>query len=87
MPTRHPVVFSQIKGGWTIGGGIEAQLAGNWTGKVEYLYLDLGTISGSAPNTSIGNVGVATFSSRVQDHIVRIGLNYHFSDPAVVAKY
>jgi outer membrane immunogenic protein len=30
--------------GWTVGGGIEAALWGNWTAKAEYLYLDLGSI-------------------------------------------
>jgi outer membrane immunogenic protein len=37
--------FSHTKSGWTIGGGIETQLVGNWTAKVEYLYIDLGTVN------------------------------------------
>ena len=28
------------KGGWVAGGGIEARLLGNWTGKIEYLHFD-----------------------------------------------
>ena len=28
--------------GWTVGVGIEGVIAGNWTAKVEYLYVDLG---------------------------------------------
>ena len=31
--------------GWTIGGGLEAALVGNWTAKVEYLYVDLGSFN------------------------------------------
>src|SRR4029077_3445625 len=33
------------KAGYTLGGGIEGRLTGNWTGKIEYLYLDLGTVT------------------------------------------
>src|SRR5262249_37294270 len=33
---------SSDKTGWTIGAGLEAALAPNWTAKVEYLYVDLG---------------------------------------------
>ena len=28
--------------GWTVGGGLEFVIAGNWTAKAEYLYVDLG---------------------------------------------
>src|SRR5580692_12048427 len=31
--------------GWTLGGGLEAALAANWTAKVEYLYVDLGNFN------------------------------------------
>ncbi len=33
---------STNKTGWTIGGGVEVALVGNWTAKAEYLYVDLG---------------------------------------------
>ena len=33
---------TDTKAGWTLGGGLEAALAGPWTAKVEYLYVDLG---------------------------------------------
>jgi outer membrane immunogenic protein len=77
--------FSQTKSGWVVGGGIESRLWGNWTGKLEYLYMDLGTVSGSTPSAG-GNI--AGFSSDVRDHIVRVGLNYKldWAGP-VVAKY
>jgi outer membrane immunogenic protein len=38
--------------GWTI--GLEGVVSGNWTAKIEYLYVDLGTVSGSFV-TPIGN--------------------------------
>ena len=58
---------TSTKTGWTAGGGIEAAIAGPWTAKVEYLYVDLGrgaTIGGS--DTSFNS------------NIVRAGLNYRF---------
>lgn len=58
---------NETKTGWTIGGGLEAAIAGPWTGKIEYLYVDLGdggAIAGTTPST--------------QTHIVRAGLNYRF---------
>ena len=47
--------FSATKGGWTAGAGIETPftLLGlfgpNWTSKTEYLYVDLGSTTGSSP--------------------------------------
>ena len=64
-------------------------IGGNWTAKLEYLYVDLGTTSGSFVTTipALGG-GVLThnYSSRITDNIVRVGLNYKFGGP-VVAKY
>jgi outer membrane immunogenic protein len=58
---------SDSKVGWTLGGGLEAAIAGPWTAKVEYLYVDLGkggSIAGSDAN--------------FRTNIVRAGLNYRF---------
>lgn len=57
----------KTKAGWTLGGGVEAQIAGPWSAKVEYLYVDLGngdSIGGQRPDFTT--------------NIVRAGLNYHF---------
>jgi outer membrane immunogenic protein len=60
--------------GWTIGAGLEVALAGNWTAKAEYLYVDLGDFNcGLACNGNLGNDNVS-FTT----HIVRGGLNYRF---------
>ena len=32
------------KAGWAAGAGVEAAIAGNWTAKLEYLHVDLGSI-------------------------------------------
>jgi outer membrane immunogenic protein len=66
--------------GWTLGGGVESHLFGNWTGKIEYLYVDLGTISGTSQTLIAPGVvssGI-TASVHLRDNIVRVGLNYKF---------
>jgi outer membrane immunogenic protein len=67
---------SQTKAGWTLGAGVEAVITGKWTGKLEYLYVDYGTISGNVANTAIGLQ--ANYSSHITDNILRAGLNYRF---------
>lgn len=70
---------STTKFGWTIGAGIEGVLWGNWTARVEYLHVDLGTVSGSFATSLIAPGGsklVAGYNLHVTDNIVRIGLSY-----------
>src|SRR5262245_130103 len=74
----------RTKAGWTAGAGLEAHLSGNLTGKVEYLYLDFGTVSTSAINQLNSTPLAVSLDSRINDHIVRAGLNYKF-DPAGAA--
>jgi outer membrane immunogenic protein len=77
--------------GWTVGAGAEAKIAQNFTAKLEYLYVDLG--SASYAFNSINLVDVFARSNFVWDqrtnfHIVRVGLNYQFNwYETVVAKY
>jgi outer membrane immunogenic protein len=61
--------------GWTAGGGIEVAFGGNWSAKVEYLYMDFGTRDGSWTLTGLP---VITDSTRLQSNIVRGGVNYRF---------
>jgi outer membrane immunogenic protein len=85
MPSTT-VSFSETKTGWVVGAGVEAALGGGWTGKVEYLHVDLGSVSGAFTSTTgfpfRGNF-VAT--SRVTDEIGRVGVNYRFGP--VASKY
>ena len=68
---------STTRAGWTVGFGVEGVIpnAPAWTWKVEYLYIDLGSINGSAPDPLGGVVG---WSARMTDNIVRAGLNWRF---------
>jgi len=55
------------KAGWTIGGGLEAKLAGPWSAKIEYLYVDLGRSD-----------AVAGTDANFHTSLVRGGVNYKF---------
>jgi outer membrane immunogenic protein len=82
---------SSVRTGWTAGAGVEGQISGNWTAKLEYLYMDLGTVS-AGPIALTGilvpvrTTAAASYSSHFTDNILRVGVNYHFSGP-VVARY
>jgi outer membrane immunogenic protein len=61
----------QTNAGWTIGGGIEFALPSNWTAKVEYLYVDLGSVNCTLTCGPVTSVNFTT-------NIVRGGFNYRF---------
>ena len=79
---------SKTKVGFAVGAGVESAFADRWTWKVEYLYVDLGSVSGTmAANISCvtdisGFCPSATslnYSNKFTDNILRVGLNYKFS--------
>lgn len=80
LPTGIAFSDSTTKVGWTVGAGVEARITGNWTGKIEYLYVDLGSVDGTVsglaavPPFAVG----ATYTSDITDHILRAGVNYKF---------
>ena len=86
---------SHVNTGWVLGYGTEGHLPlmpGNWTWKVESLYMDLGhlnatsvaTGSSCAVSLSLGaslcavNGGQVTTNTHFTDWILRGGLNYRF---------
>jgi outer membrane immunogenic protein len=60
----------QLESGWTAGGGIEAPLAPNITGKLEYLYVDLDAAS--------FHQGTGTYAPKFTEQFLRGGLNILF---------
>jgi outer membrane immunogenic protein len=54
--------------GWTAGAGLEVGLTPNWSAKVEYLYMDLGSRSFSITGNDNG----------LSASMLRLGVNYHF---------
>ena len=80
-PVASPFEASTTKLGWSVGGGIERHLGGNLTGRIEYLHLGFGKISGDAASLFLNSTPLTlTYSHRVTDDILRLGLNYKF-DP------
>lgn len=69
---------SFTKSGAVIGGGAELQVAGPWTAKVEYLFIDFGSISDTLNLTRVAPETLTT-DSAIHDHIIRVGLNYKFN--------
>jgi outer membrane immunogenic protein len=64
---------SDTRVGWTVGGGVEVALAGNWTAKAEYLYVDLGQFDCGVNCGAVPPVNVD-----FRANIVRGGINYRF---------
>ena len=58
--------------GWTLGAGLEAALAPNWSAKVEYLYVDLGH---TGCDLSCGSLGTDV---EFTENVFRGGVNYRF---------
>ncbi|SFP69210.1 outer membrane immunogenic protein [Bradyrhizobium sp. Ghvi] len=78
--TGATVSESNTRVGWTLGAGLEKKFTPNWSAKLEYLYVDLGTktyFSGTGNDIDV----------RFRDHILRAGFNYQFTAGPVVAKY
>ncbi|RXH29788.1 hypothetical protein XH99_11630 [Bradyrhizobium nanningense] len=71
---------SKTRWGWTAGAGVEKKFNRNWSAKLEYLYIDLGS------STYFGGT-VNSTSVSFHDHVLRAGFNYAFSPTPVVAKY
>jgi outer membrane immunogenic protein len=82
--TVAQVSFSEghTRSGWMVGGGLEFAFAGNWSGKIEYNYMDFGNKSvtfGTTPDTGTVDIDQVL-------HVVKAGINYRFGGP-VVARY
>jgi outer membrane immunogenic protein len=74
---------NRTESGYTVGGGLETVLSRNLSLKIEYQYVNLGSVGGaSGPVTFIGdgpNGETATLASQTVDfHTVRAGLNVHW---------
>jgi outer membrane immunogenic protein len=64
---------STTNAGWTVGGGLEVALPGNWSAKAEYLHVDLGRFNCGT------NCGVVpTDNVSMHDDVFRAGVNYRF---------
>jgi outer membrane immunogenic protein len=67
--------------GWTAGGGAEWVIAGNWSAKAEYLYVDLGSfnyVDACVTPGFICGTPFPTYTSHLttREHVFRLGVNY-----------
>jgi outer membrane immunogenic protein len=81
--TFNGTTTTNTQAGWTAGVGVEVAFADNWTAKVEYLYVDLGTFNGNCATTTCiaaSPTGAPIpFNIKATDNLVRVGLNYKFN--------
>ena len=61
--------------GWTLGAGTELALGPNWSAKLEYLYVDLGTVTNTVV---VAGIPTVTDRARIQMNVMRAGVNYRF---------
>lgn len=78
--------WSELRLGWTAGGGIETALGPNWKFRAEYRFTDLGQSTKDIPllratsNNSLPNTGSSAASADVNAsfHTLRMGVAYSF---------
>ena len=73
-PALPAVGFDRTRLGWTFGGGIETRLWDRWTGKIEFLHIDLGSTSNLVV---VSPLETFTTTSTIRNDVVRVGLNYN----------
>jgi outer membrane immunogenic protein len=71
---------SEIRTGWTAGGGVEYLLDQHWSAKIEYQFVDLGSKTVRVTALNGGAVTPSSFNVAFHDrfNVVRLGLNYKF---------
>jgi outer membrane immunogenic protein len=67
-----PASGDDFRAGWALGAGVETALTPNWTFKIEYLHVDLG--SRQLFNIVPGVPETVSFTA----NIIRVGVNYRF---------
>ena len=65
-----------VRAGWTAGGGIEAAIIGNWSAKVEYLFVGLEDHAYFVPTPNIPVQSNRAGGVPLNNNIVRAGVNY-----------
>jgi outer membrane immunogenic protein len=79
--TSESASETKTKVGWTLGAGAEAALTRNWSIKVEYLYVNLGSVSALGNINHPGSLGYSNalgVATELTAHIARLGANFRF---------
>jgi outer membrane immunogenic protein len=75
--------------GWTIGGGFESKVYGNWLLRGEYRYAQFGSFNGLLDFGSTGappGIDFSRYNLSLNTHIATFGIAYRFGGP-VIARY
>jgi len=66
--------------GWTAGLGVEYAFLDNWTAKLEYLYVDLGSTGGTCTAGTCGTApgGSVAWNASLSGSLIRGGVNFKF---------
>jgi outer membrane immunogenic protein len=82
------VTNTTVRTGWTVGGGIDARLSGNWVLRGEYRYSDFGTWNNSYALGAGGPPSATTVATqlKINTQIGMVGIGYKFGGP-LVARY
>lgn len=62
-----------LRTGWTAGGGLEYGFQPNWSARLEYLYSSFASANVSFPSGT-------EYASRLDTHVLRLGLTYKLTD-------
>ena len=76
---QYPYSNSYVETGWTAGGGLEWAPKQDWSVKIEYIYYDLGSTSGTANSIPPNPPFQTHFTWTNPPQLVRAGINYHFN--------
>jgi outer membrane immunogenic protein len=76
--TTETAAISGSKTGYTVGGGVEGRLWQHWTAKVEYLFVDFGSLTTTGSDNAFFFPQPFTHTLNLKLNIARAGLNYHF---------
>lgn len=75
-------VGTDIRDGWTIGGGVEYMLSPNWAVDLHYAYFDFG----QRPITLVdGGTGIFPESVKEEFQLITLGLDYRLTGPTAEA--
>jgi opacity protein-like surface antigen len=65
-----------VREGWTAGGGVEAAIIGNWSAKLEYLFVGVENHAYFVPTPNNANLSNRAGGVPLSENIVRGGINY-----------
>ena len=73
LNTGASISASNRNSGWVVGAGVEWAIAGNWSAKLEYDFVQLDDLT-FGPGPFLGN----TFTASREIQMFKVGLNYRF---------